>query len=320
MIRAIVAAQISELFAARHQALLSTAANRPFWKDSMPDPKTLIAHRELAREQQKMMRELFGEEAGAGDAMRMESRSLAFLPPEKAGEVRRIIRDHDERRADLFSSGTMAIDREKMIALEKELHGLIAQVLTPEEMKEYDLRNSNTANFLREQLAAFNPSEAEFRAIFALRQSFDERFGSNFSPTTSPAEQRARIDAEKVLTEQIKATLSAPRAAEYDRGTDYNYRRTTQLVNRLELPPETAISLWTVQKEFEQRRNEFYRSPMASGEDRSQQLAALQKDAITRITPLLGSAQNVEAYKQYGGQWLDSMIPRPRPTAPPAKQ
>jgi hypothetical protein len=248
-----------------------------------------------------------------------QNRSLAFLPAEKASEVRRIIREVETRRADYFASGAAMIDRDKIASFEKEQQAMIAQVLTPEEMKEYDVRNSTTASTLREQLAAFNPTEEEFRTIFALRRSFDERFGSNFSPTMSSAEQRARMDAERALTEQIKATLSAPRAAEYDRGTDSNYRRTTQLINRLELPPETATTLWTVQKEFEQRRNELYQRGVPAGEERTQALAALQRDAIARVTPLLGSTQNVEVYKQYGGQWIDSMIPRPRP-APPAKQ
>lgn len=317
MVRAVVAAQINELFAARRRALLSTAANRPYWKDGAPDHQTIMAQRELAREQQKLMRDLFGETAEGDDPMRSlyPNRSLEFLPADKAGEVRRIIRDFEERRLDLFSSGVL-MDREKINALEKEQQAMIGQVLSADELKEYNVRNSSTANNLREQLAGFNPTEEEFRAIFALRYAFDERFGTSFSITMSPAEQRARMEAEKVLTEQIKASLSAPRAAEYDRGTDFNYRRTSQLVNRLELPAETAANLWNVQKEFERRRNDLYRSSSGPADSRNQQLAEMQQEAVARITPLLGSAQNVEAYKQYGGQWLETFLPRrmPAPT------
>lgn len=122
----------------------------------------------------------------------------------------------------------------------------------------------------------------------------------------------ARNEAEKNLTTQIKNALTPDRAAEYDRANDYNYRRTAQLVTRLELPPETLNNLYAVQKEFELRRNDVYRaSPNAA--ERTAQLTALQQEAITRVTPLLGNAAYVDTYKQYGGSWLQNLVPRQPP-------
>src|SRR6185369_10909707 len=47
-VRAIIAAQISERFAAQRKALQGDAANRPFWKDGNTlDPKIYAAEREL---------------------------------------------------------------------------------------------------------------------------------------------------------------------------------------------------------------------------------------------------------------------------------
>ena len=48
-------------------------------------------------------------------------------------------------------------------------------------------------------------------------------------------------------------------------------------------------------------------------EQRTQQLTALQQEAITRVTPLLGNSNRLTAYKQYGGSWIDSLVPRPQP-------
>ena len=44
------------------------------------------------------------------------------------------------------------------------------------------------------------------------------------------------------------------------------------------------------------------------------QLAALHQEALAKITPLLGTASGVAAYKQYGGYWLENLAPRPAPT------
>ena len=69
-----------------------------------------------------------------------------------------------------------------------------------------------------------------------------------------------------------------------------------------------------MQKETEQRRNEVYQTlRTASQEQRTEQLLALQRDAIAKVTPLIGGPQNVDVYKQYGGMWLDSLVPRARP-------
>jgi hypothetical protein len=315
LIRAILAAQLDEQFAARRKALLSADANLPFWKGQTRDPKVTVALAQLDREREKLLRQLLGADAETDDprSRLYQNRSLDFLPTDKAAALGSLLRSFDDRRSDLYASGLSAnIDRTKFDALDKEQHDAIARFLTPAELLEYDLRNSQIANSLRTNLSAFNPTEAEFRAIYPLQAAFDERFGGNSFIILTGDE---RFNAQKLLMDQIKATLGPERAADYERATAYDYRRTSQLVERLELPPETTNNLWTVQKEFQQRRMDIYRST-ASPEERTQQFTALEQEAIARITPLLGGASGVEAYKQYGGSWLQSMVPRPIPPRP----
>ncbi|HTZ20244.1 MAG TPA: hypothetical protein VMC06_05115 [Opitutaceae bacterium] len=317
LVRAILAAQLDEQFAARRKALRSAEANLPFWKGQTRDPKLAVALVQLDREQQKLLRQLLGGDAETEDprSRLYQNRSLDFLPTDKANTLSRLLRDYDERRSDLYASGFSSnTDRAKFDALGKEQHDALARVLTPAELVEYDLRNSSTAETLRTNLSAFNPSEAEFRALYPLQAAYDERWGNELGLTLSADERRQRDDAQKLLTDQIKAALGPERAANYERTTDYNYRRTNQLVERLELSPETTNTLWAVQKEFQQRRMDIYRT--ASPEERVSQLTALQQEAIARVTPLLGGASGVEAYKQYGGSWLQSMLPRPAPSRP----
>jgi hypothetical protein len=325
LVRALLNAQLLEASAAQRKALLGSADNLPFWKDQVRDPKVPIALRQLTREQSRLMREILGPDAETDDPMaRMyQNRGLDFLPGEKAGEVRQILREFEERRADMYASNNYVTDREKFTALDREQQAALARTLTPAELLEYNLRTSNTANSLRENLSAFKPTEQEFRAIFELQAAFDQRFSQEFFPMTSPEEQRQRSDAQKLLAEQIKARLAPERAAEYERMTDYNYRRTHQLVTRLELPPETTNQLYAVQKEYEQKRNDMYRAGNRNRDELVAQMTQLQQEAASRVAPLLGGARNVEAYKQYGGSWLNNMVPRPpvaRPAAPAPKQ
>jgi hypothetical protein len=316
LIRAILAALIGEQFAARRKALMVADTNLPFWKGQTRDPKLAVARAQLDREQQRLLRQLLGADADDQGAQVYQNRSFDYLPAEKADALKRLLRDYDERRSDLYASGYSAnTDRAKLDAIEKERHDALARVLSPAELLEYDLRNSQTADSLRNNLSAFNPTEAEFRALFPLQAAFDERWGNNFGLTLSADERRQRDDAQKLLTDQIKASLGPERAADYERATDYNYRLTSQLAARLELPPETTNNLWAAQKEFQQRRMDIYRDA-SSSEDRVAQLTALQQEALARVTPLLGGASGVEAYKQYGGAWLQNFLPRPAPPRP----
>lgn len=316
-IRAILAAQINAQFDARRKALDPEAENRPFWKNYNFNPQVQIAQRQLYREQQKILRDLLGNDAEQMDPYTeaRQQRFASILSPAKTAEVKQIAREFDDRLQDLYAGGVnFTIDREKMNALEKDRHGAIAKVLTPAELAEYDLRMSNTSSSLRSQLAVFNPTEEEFRAIFKLQQPFDEQYSMNYvSGPMTPEQSRQRFEAQKQLQEQIKTMLGPERAQDYERSIDYNYQQTSRLISRLELPPATTNQLYAVQKEVEARLNEIRGNRDLPAAERTEQLTALQRDALNKVTPLLRDTRGLEAYKQYGGNWLQNIVPRAVP-------
>lgn len=314
VVRAIVAAQISEQFTARRKALDPEADNRPFWKSQIPDPQVQAARRQLAREQQKALRDVLGDDAEPNDPLSLVSqrRRLGEVPAEKLPELKQLLRDFDERRSDVVMAGTMlGSDREKLAALEKEQYAAISKLLTPAELEEYDLRASNTANSLRSQLAIFNPTEQEFRAIFKLQRPFDEQYQRVFDTPMTPEIARQRSEGQKQLQQDIKTLLGPERAQDYERSIDYNYQQASRLVARLELPPETTNQLYAVQKETQARQMEIYGDRTLPAQERTAKLTALHEEATAKVTPLLGGNRGLEAYKQYGGSWLQTLVPRP---------
>ncbi len=316
LVRAILAAQIRDQFAARRKAIEGNSADGAFWKNATIDPKQQLALRELSREQQKMLRDLLGPDADSDDSIgsAYRDRGLTGLPAAKVSQVRQILQDFDEQRQDLYATIAMggmvtfgSTEQAKMRAIEQAQHAELAKVLTPAELENYDLMTSNIAQSLRYQLSAFNPTEDEFRALFKIQQDSQDKMAPVMGMMT-PDEMRARQDAQKQLNAQVELALGNERYADYQRATDYNYRQTTLLVARLELPADTANQLYAIQKDYQQRRMDLQAS--TSPEDRAQQLAALQQEAIAKVTPILGSDKAVEAYKQYGGNWIKSMVPR----------
>lgn len=316
VIRAIMAAQLRENFAARLKAIDPGAESRPFWKSTNVDPRVQQAQSQLYREQRKLLRELLGADADPQENVNaiFQGRRLDSVPAEKIDDVRRLLREHEEARADAFSnfSGGMltAEMQKKLKAVDKNHLDALAAVLSPAEFEAYSLRNSDTSRQLRGNLTAFNPTEDEFRTLYKLQAAYDERFGQMYA-IPSPEEQRQRSEAQRELNEQIKSSLGPARGAEYERATDYNYRQTSQLVARLELPADTTTKIWELKQDVEQRANALRRDTSLSPEVRTQQLAAIAAESTAKLTPLLGGERGMEAFKQYGGFWYSNLTQRP---------
>lgn len=322
ILRAIVAHQIGESFAMRRQAIEAAGQNRPFWQNHRADPQARIALHQLNREQARQYREILGGEAVEDHPLMNLDRGwhFSYLPAEKATQLKAMLRNFDERRQDIFSPGALlGAEREKMAALERDKREAFAKILTPAELFEYDLRSSDTAAGLRHALAAFSPSEQEFRALFLAQHAFDGQWNQRWGPSTLPPQiEQARQAAYPQLREQFKAALGPERFAHYERATETNYQRTSLLVARLQLPPQTTEQLWAMREEFQTRAGTLNRDRVLPAEQRAAQLNALAQEAAARVTPLVGGARGLEAYQQHGGSWLQSLAPRPAATMPAA--
>jgi hypothetical protein len=309
-IRAILAAQIRARHAAERKAIERTEPDAPFWKPVQRDAKTRAALRELDRQQEAALRALVGPDPHDYRLANLKAQ-LPNLAPERFDQLAAIQRQFEDERSDIYNAAGGPLtpeERERINGLEKAMHAEFAGVLTPAELEDYDLRASRTAEQLRSTLQAFDANEAEFRALYKLQAEFNEKNPMPSGPSTD-AEMRARGEAQKQLRAQIADTLGAARYADYQRATDYNYRITTQLVARLGLPPETANNLYALQKEYQDRRVALRRDATDQAAA-AEQMQALQAEATTRVTTLLGgNAASAEAYKQHGGGWLRSLAP-----------
>lgn len=319
MVRAIVSARIDDLSRPRFAALLSEEGSAPYWMMSLRgDSKQNLARQQLHRTKQELLINLLGEDRdGLGvpepTTRILQQRLISSMPPEKRDEVQRFEREFDEKRLALEARLSAPVDEKEIVALEQARHTALAQVLSAAELTEYELRMSKSARSLRFDLAEFGADEAEFRRIFPLWQSFEQRFGERMLfHRDTPAEKRSRAEARSELIEQVKAALGPQRGEDYERTTDSNHQLATKLVARLQLPPETTAQLWLVQKETQQRARSIVRDPTLSPDEQIQQISALTEEARTKVTASLGE-HGFEAYRRYGGAWMQDLLPAPSP-------
>ena len=94
----------------------------------------------------------------------------------------------------------------------------LEQVLSAQELGEYDLRLSPAAATLRSKLGSVNVSEMEFREMVGIRRKFDEEFCGMAGMDARDPEAQARRDAgQHKQDEQILRILGPRRFADFQR-------------------------------------------------------------------------------------------------------
>jgi hypothetical protein len=318
VVKAIVSAQVFEQFSARRKALMAQQEEVPFWKTqqrSVMDPKTMSELRALSREQTNLMKELLGPDGflGADEMQAYQKRQYGDLARDKLEQMQNIAADYNELRQQIYQTANGVIlpeDREKLSLLEKEQRADMSAILTPEELENYDLRSSTTASMLRSQLSTFKPTEEEFRALFRATRAAEEQYGALSAAGPNPNQMR---DIQAAVLAEMTNSMPPDRLAELKQAADPAYQQINRLVARLELPSSAATQVVAVQQEIQKQAAALRSDRQLSNEQRNAQLAELAQEATQKLTPVLGGTRGIEAYKQYGGQWLQALVPRTAP-------
>lgn len=313
VIRAIVAARLDEQYAARRRQIVGDQPP-PYWKaGSMLTSPQMAALRQLAREEQDTLKQLLGPDSATAEWTHyMQQRMYGPLPADKIDMIQRIQSDYGELRSQVYSDATGVLlpwDREKLAVLDQEQRADLTAALTPDELRQYDLYSSPTAQRLRNQLAAFNPTEQEFLAIYDLQSQFDQQYNS---PATvmgmlTPDQLRQRQVDQQQLQAQIKAALGDERYVAYEQSTDPGFQAASRIVGSLQLPAANAAAAWTLQQTIQQQATAIRSDRSVPAGQRMDALVALDTEANQQLTTLL-TQPGVDAYKQTaGGIWLRSL-------------
>ena len=317
VIRAIMAAMLDEQFAARRRKIMGDQPEVSYWKPgstaALFSSPQMSALRQLAREEQDTLKQLLGPDSATAELSHFyQQRMYGDLPSEKMDGLQRVQQDYNELRAQIYGEAgngatMLPWDREKLALLEKEQHDDIAGMLTPEELRQYDLRSSNTAQRLRNQLTYFNPTEQEFLAVYDLQSQFDQAHNPLTMGMQTPEEMRQRQADQQQLQAQIKAVLGDQRYQDYQQSTDNGFMTANRIVSTLQLPAQNAVAAWTLQQSIQQQASSLRTDRSLPPGQRMQALQTLVVQADQQLTTLL-TQPGVDAYKQTpGGMWLRSL-------------
>lgn len=318
-IRDIIIADVDKLYAPRFAALRPPEEKEyKYWRRNSgwrsPDPERQKQYRALTEEKDALIKELLGVDSKVArgtynwwDDERKEQ--LSFLSEDKQEQLRKLQEKFNDERQKIYAETQGYWDEDTQADL-KKIHkrelAEMAKFMTPEEIFEYEMRTSDTANNLKRELASLKPTEEEFRELYRLRSAMDDYQ----NPTE---EQRKDKDfwsksdtAEKDSTAKMKELLGDERYAEYQRDKDYAYQSLARGAEFLGYDKAAAIKVYDMKGDAEKAANQVRNDQSLTTEQRNEKLKAIRAQTVQAIKENIGE-KGYKAYRRQGGYWISNI-------------
>jgi hypothetical protein len=273
----------------------------------------------LQKEESDLLKSLFGDDfyqqraKDSGNPMQTDwmEKQYGFIPKELREKVQGIEQKMNEAKQELYAANDGYFDPDSQADLrkvEKKYRDELAKILTPDQLLEWDLRHSDTANQLKNDLSAFDPNEDEFRALFKYKQAQDDlnppRSSDDDPPQPSAEQGNALAEKRKTLDDELAQAVGTNRVAEYKVEQDYSYRN---LIDS-GVPKESIFKLDDMKKQAQDAANKIRSDQTLTTEQRTEALSAIRAETQNSMNDLLGEKQ-AKRYSNNGGWWLNNIAP-----------
>lgn len=318
-IRDIITADVNKLFESRHKALAGPPKKFEFWKAGVfmgaaTDPERTEKERALNLEKRALLTDLLGSAPDekpdliASTANQLEA-MFDFLPTSKRNKVFETMQDMQTKMQKAMKGGTP--DPDDLRKVMKESEAALAALLTPQELLDYNLRFSITANTMRMQLAGFEPTEQEFLEIFQRRKAYDDEFGGGFggSLNLKGEEKQRQQAAEKAIEDQVKNLLGGDRYTDYTRAKDFAYQAMYRVADREGLGKEAALKVYDMKKAVEEQARQLRTDKNLSADQRTAALRAIRDETERSVKGVFGEKGFTTYERNNGTFWLKGLAP-----------
>jgi hypothetical protein len=328
-IRDIIVADIDKLYEPRMVALRDQPNYQPdkYWISEnygygrKRDPEKAAQLKALTEERAALIKELLGVEERdlrqAYSSYEDNSQSqLAFLSSEQRDKVKELDRKFSEQRSKIYEEAGGYIDMEtqkELATVRKKMLEEMKAFMTPEQIFEYDIRTSDLARNMKYQMRGFEPTEAEFRAVFAARQAEEELrvYGEDRAKMT-PEQLKENQEAQKLAQDNLKAALGDERYKEMQMAREYGYQQLVNAAPFLGFDKSAAQRVMSVKTDSEKAANDVRRNQSLTPEQRTKALQDIRVAAEAAVTKEIGE-KGYKYYRQQGGYWFNNIAPRPAP-------
>jgi len=337
-VRDMIVAEVNRRYAARTRELWPERYEQinEFWRVEKQDPARQRKNRELWRRERELQREksallveLLGvdpekelrREEGFDEPMDWNERQIAFLPESKREAVARYLEEFNERSQEMQERNHGIWDaqaRAEQKQLEAEKLAGLAQSLTPAELREYELRQSQLANQLSHDLQTLSLDRNQYEALFDIRKKYGDSI-YNYSDMVDTKEGRNQVESTKqAMKQEIVAALGEDFTKQYERSQDYSYQQLARLVKKNDLPTGTAGQIYDYKAAAEASAKQLLENRDLSVDARKTALQQIRAETENALKQALGE-KTYQSYLKNGGWWINNLSPPPPRSTPTIK-
>ena len=329
-VKDIVVAEVNRIFTTRSRELWPERYedNAKYWKtqnnrynseQQKKQRESWRKDRELQKEKSALLVELLGVdpekqqriEDGNDEIYDWQERQVAFLPESKRAAAQKILNDFQDKQQEMYAANAGIWDaqsRAEQRQLEADKLAALAQILSPSELREFELRQSQTATLVSYNLNYTAVSREEYEAIFDIRKKYGESI-NNYGDLQSKEERNQVQENIKAMNAELAASLGPDKFKEYERGKDSNYQQLQRLAKKNDLPTETAGKVFDYKSTAEDTVKKLRDNKDMTNEQRQAALQQIRTETEDTLKKTLGE----KAYKSYvnnGGWWINNIAPQ----------
>lgn len=331
IIQDIISGEVDRLFQSRLRAVWPERdQHQPFWKVQQWSTAETRKNREHFRQQRAMNKEksdmlvsLLGidpekelsQAEGLGDFQGWSNRQLDFLPESKRDAVQKYLDDFDDKMQDFYDQNRGLWDAQSRAdqkqLQDQEIQGL-AQYLTPDELRQFELRNSQLASQMSFDLQGLSLTEHQYEAIYDIRKKYGDTI-YNWSDADNPPDAVKQIEQnKKSMDAEIASALGPDLGKEYQRDQDYSYKQLASLAARNDLPAGTADKIYDDKEAAEAAAKQLQADTTLTPQQRQAALQQIRTETENEVKKALGE-KSYNRYLRSGGWWLNNLAPTPLP-------
>jgi hypothetical protein len=240
--------------------------------------------------------------------------NLAFLPESKRAAVQKFLDDFQDKEQEFYASAQGSWDadyRARQKQLEQEKMTGLAQILTPEELREYALRNSQMASQVQSEIHGVDLTLDQYEKLFDIRSKYGDsifNWSDEGNDPNGPAYKQIEQN-KKDLQSDIAATLGADKAQELERAQDYNYQQLNSLATHYDLPADTATKVYDFKGAAEKAVQDLSANTDLTPEQQQAARAQIKTETEQAVKAAFGSDKIYKRYMNNGGWWLNNLAP-----------
>ena len=284
VIQDIILPDLNQVFAPRAMAIWKPRVTE-YWqkyRDERLSPDQTKQLMAVSKDKAAVLQDLLGVRVSEQELMdvlhlqlHFSERGLLFLPADRRAAALQGLAevDFETKEVELRSRHHYTQAEEQKLCDEKL--DLLAKTLSPEELLEFRLRNSKTAQSLRAEVEFFNCTPEEFRQLMESRERAGNKNLGNLADRTA-----ATGEARKLFGDE--------RAKEFERVTDLYYINARRAAEEQGVPLERVDQAWQVTRDARAAAGLAAKDSNLSADERTRQVQTLVQQAETRLTELLG--------------------------------